>query len=458
MWCDICSVSKRFGEACVRGPAARMPLRAKRWRFLPLTRTEEETESPEPPAPRESPEPPARRKSPVPPSVSKRRRLSRKTRPAEERQEIHEARKDHENIPAVVQKSDAEGHPDVFLNAHRRTGLLRNYAHWWRDKEKFHALSLPEKRVVSAKYNLRSSHPKVLETIFRDWAVARPAIAKDIDELRKGVIQKREVGTSPFVRATSVLYTWSGPWGVVAEGNEADAWSSPEPTSESLGSSPVPTDAARFPEQVEPCADAMGMQCCDPEHRSKQERQLAVRLRSHEAVLQVKEKFLAFVREFVQQRRCTRYAWAVEVCRRTFRINGNIRLRTHAVFDFSGNRSLLRQRVLLFQGTAPHETNRMGALSFSSGNKCGRALAMYYLQAPKVSCIFSGGSHKPFTDYGVAACNIIRMLEAQEMLYADALSEMNKVPLASNSDFKALELCYNMQCMRKQPALQEWHR
>ena len=83
---------------------------------------------------------------------------------------------------------------------------------------------------------------------------------------------------------------------------------------------------------------------------------------------------------------------------------------------------------------------------------------MYYLQAPKVSCIFSGGSHKPFTDYDVAACNIIRMLEAKKMLYADALSEMNKVPLAINSDFKALELCYNMQCMRKQPALQEWHR
>ena len=154
----------------------------------------EETESPEPPAPRGSPEPPARRKSPVPPSVAKRRRLTRKTRPAEERQEIHEARKDHENIPAVVQKIVAEGHPDVFLNAHRRKQLLNDYAHWWRRKEKFHALSLREKRVVSAKYNLRSSHPNVLEPIFRDWAVARPAIANDINEFRKAVMKQREVG------------------------------------------------------------------------------------------------------------------------------------------------------------------------------------------------------------------------------------------------------------------------
>lgn len=127
-------------------------------------------------------------------------------------------------------------------------------------------------------------------------------------------------------------------------------------------------------------------------------------------------------------------------------------------FDFSGNRSLLRQRVLLFQGMAPHETNRLGAISFARGKKCGRAVGLYYIQAPKVSCIFSGGSHKPFTDYGVAACNLIRMLQAQDMLYADALSETNKVPLGSKNAFAALELCYYMQCMRKQPALQEWHR
>ena len=127
-------------------------------------------------------------------------------------------------------------------------------------------------------------------------------------------------------------------------------------------------------------------------------------------------------------------------------------------FDFSGNRSLLRQRVLLFQGMAPHETNRLGAISFARGKKCGRAVGLYYIQAPKVSCIFSGGSHKPFTDYGVAACNLIRMLQAQDMLYADALSETNKVPLGSKNAFAALELCYYMQCMRKQLALQKWHR
>ena len=177
----------------VRGPAARMPLRAKRWRCLVLRRTGEETESPEPPAPKGSPEPPARRKSPVPPSVAKRRRLSRKTRPAEERQEIHEARKEHENIPAVVQQIDAEGHPDVFLNAYRRKQLLNDYAHWWRKKEMFYSLRWPERRVVSARYNLRHSHPNELEPIFRDWAVARPVLAYDINVLRKAVIKKREV-------------------------------------------------------------------------------------------------------------------------------------------------------------------------------------------------------------------------------------------------------------------------
>jgi len=73
-----------------------------------------------------------------------------------------------------------------------------------------------------------------------------------------------------------------------------------------------------------------------PVHRSKQERQLAVRLRSHEADLQIKEKFLAFFPELAEQRRCTRHAWAVEVCRRTVRIRGNIRLRTHVFLTSAG--------------------------------------------------------------------------------------------------------------------------
>lgn len=49
-------------------------------------------------------------------------------RPAEERQQIHEAQKDHENSPALVQNDDAEGHPDGGADmrtdgqAGRRTG------------------------------------------------------------------------------------------------------------------------------------------------------------------------------------------------------------------------------------------------------------------------------------------------------------------------------------------------
>ena len=80
----------------------------------------------------------------------------------------------------------------MFLNAYRRKQLLNDYAHWWRKKEMFYSLSLPERRVVSAKYNLRYSHPNELEPIFRDWAVARPELAYDINEFRKAVIKRRE--------------------------------------------------------------------------------------------------------------------------------------------------------------------------------------------------------------------------------------------------------------------------
>jgi len=171
------------------------------------------------------------------------------------------------------------------------------------------------------------------------------------------------LGTGQLIRKDTVLCTWNGDWGVVAEGAEADAWSSPVPTSDSLGSSPVPTDAASFPAHVEPCADAMGIWRRDPEHESKLERKLAVRLQSHEKVLLIKEKFVAFVREWAEKRRCSRYAWAVEVCGRTFLSSGNIRFHTHACFDF-GKKVKIQIQSLLFEGTQPHVSDSIGSLSF----------------------------------------------------------------------------------------------
>jgi len=423
--------------------------------WSPLTPTEDEAESPEPPNPTGTFATPARRDRPVPPSVPKRRRLSRKTRPAEEHHLIQEAETPQEDLPAVLENDDAESDDEVFADAGRRKLLLNNYAHWWRKKENYYKLKPAQRRMASAKYNLRSLHPKVCEKNFNDWAKARPDLADDIDFLRKAILQRYELGTGQLLRKDTVLCTWNGDWGVVAEGDEADAWSSPVPTSESLGSSPVPTDAARFPTQVEPWADAMGIWRRDPEHENKLERKLAVRLQSHEKVLLIKEKFVAFVREWAEKRRCARYAWAVEVCGRTFVSSGNIRFHTHACFDF-GKKVKIQIQSLLFEGTLRHVSDSIGALSFSRSRN--RSAGLYYLQAPKVSSMFSGGSHEPFSDYGVASGNIFQMLQGHKLLYADARVEMTKVPLGIVRNLEALERWYREQCMQKQISFQAWHR
>ena len=125
-----------------------------------------------------------------------------------------------------------------------------------------------ERRKGSVKHNLRSLPAKTIKKNLNDWGMDRPELVDDIELLRKILAQEYDLGTLQLHQRGMVLCTWNGDWGVVAEGNDADAWSSPVPTSESLGSSPVPTNAARFPEQVEPCADAMGMWWRDPEHEA----------------------------------------------------------------------------------------------------------------------------------------------------------------------------------------------
>ena len=158
--------------------------------WSPLTPTEDEAESPEPPSPTGTFATPARRDRLVPPSVPKRRRLSRKTRPAEEHHQIQEAETPQQDLPAAFENDDAESDDEVFAEAGRRKLLLNNYAHWWRKKENYYRLNPAQRRMTSAKYNLRSGHAKVCEKNLNDWAKARPELADDIDLLRKELAQR----------------------------------------------------------------------------------------------------------------------------------------------------------------------------------------------------------------------------------------------------------------------------
>lgn len=206
---------------------------------------------------------------------------------------------------------------------------------------------------------------------------------------------------------------------------------------------------------VEPCADVRDASRRDPEHDMKQERRMAQRLRDHEGVRAIRTELEAFVGTLAASRRCSRFAWAIEICGRTFLSSGTIRVHAHAVFDFSKKVKMHLTRCS-FKNTSPHISEGMGAIAFSRGRN--RAAALYYLQAPKVSCVFQGGSHVPFEDYGVQPFHIFMMAQSNKMLFQDARRELAKIPLGIAKNIEHLERWHRERCAEKQQEYQEWHQ
>lgn len=135
--------------------------------------------------------------------------------------------------------------------------------------------------------------------------------------------------------------------------------------------------------------------------------------------------------------------------------SGTIRVHAHAVFDFTRKVKLNLGRFSFREGL-PHVTEGMGPIAFARGRN--RTAALYYLQAPKVSCIFQGGSHVPFEDYGVQPHNIFMLAQSNKMLFQDARRELAKIPLGIARNIEHLERWHRERCAEKQREYQEWHQ
>ena len=118
------------------------------------------------------------------------------------------------------------------------------------------------------------------------------------------------------------------------------------------------------------------------------------------------------------------YAWALEVCTATWADSGEVRVHAHAFFRADGKLRVRNLDELALLGSRPSKSQCVG----TAGHK-GRLSneGLYYVQAPKLGRVASGGNVLPFQDYLVKGEWVLNLLQQQKLDLNCARAELVKV-------------------------------
>ena len=118
------------------------------------------------------------------------------------------------------------------------------------------------------------------------------------------------------------------------------------------------------------------------------------------------------------------YAWALEVCTATWADSGEVRVHAHAFFRADGRLRVRNLDELALLGSRPSKSQCVG----TAGHK-GRFSneGLYYVQAPKLGRVASGGNVLPFQDYLVKGEWVLNLLQQQKLDWNCARAELVKV-------------------------------
>lgn len=400
----------------------------------------------------------------VPEDVSspklKRRRISGK-RPSPPEHRSPPAVSESEKVEAAEVRDAAEVvNQEDALDIRKR--LLSKYGYWWRRKHKFSLLRGVARKTLAAKYNLRTRDIAMRDRRLHEYLVDHPSDGEAVQRVKEEG-QELDTGERIAVREAFFL-TWNGDWGMLGVEDNVDAARvmrpavpSDVPPTLSQGASPGPPAQAgavrtRLLDVPNACCPSSRV---DPEYEHKQVRRIVATLQTHPETLRIRaelERFLERLGNLCPGLRC---AWAVEVCPRALAQHCRVRLHAHAFCKLT-RKAKLPRRVLEFMGSTPHFSDALACPSF--GRSRNLAAGLYYLQAPKVCSVFSGGSQMPHEDYGVTARMVLTMVQSNKMAYNVARSELSKIPCGIVNNLQCLERWYRERCDAKLEELTRWHR
>ena len=391
----------------------------------------------------------------------KRRRLSGKQASPLQSQPAPSVPAPEPVVPVEVVVEDAA--PEALDVNELRRRLLARYGYWWRRKHQWSSLRGIARTSLAGKYNLRLLDIPARSQRLAEYLLDHPSDSEVVERVSE---KNLDCDLRDHVAVRDAFFlTWNGDWGALGSQEHVVAMKAAGPG----GASPVPAmlsggASSGSPGEVQAVPSGTSSPvpnaCCptarvDPEYEHKQVRKVVAMLQTMPQAAAIRAELERFLERLGNFCPGLRFAWAVEVCPRTLAEQCCVRLHAHAFCKLKG-KCKIPKAMFEFMGSPAHFSDALASAAFVRSRNL--AAGLYYLQAPKVCSVFSGGSQVPHQDYGVTAKMVLMMVQGNKMDYSAARAELAKIPVGIVSNLQCLERWYRERCDAKLEELTLWHR
>ena len=242
------------------------------------------------------------------------------------------------------------------------------------DRQAAEAGQAQEPRQADLAFYVRVAENTELEDNLRGAAMVRAVyMLRDMEGMQGDLVAELSPFCQKDARQGTFLFTWQGPWGIM---NSDDAPLIPE------------RDPDKVAQHVSTSAWGAGL------------------------VQQVR----GFVDDRVGQLVAREWGWSLEVCTRTLKDTGEIRVHLHMWINFGACNLSARARVVprdfRFMGAAPHRSPWHGRCHGGSNVYGG----LFYVQAAKIGVVAQDGNREMHVDYAVLPQWVFSLYVARKML------------------------------------------
>ena len=117
-------------------------------------------------------------------------------------------------------------------------------------------------------------------------------------------------------------------------------------------------------------------------------------------------------------------AFSLELCTETWMLSAEVRVHAHMFLSGDATKlKLCRAEQAAFKGVNPHKSHRVAALN---NRACSGFAGCYYLLAPKIGSLRTGGNVSAYKDFGVSPEWITNLVQGEKMEFCDARAEMTR--------------------------------
>jgi hypothetical protein len=282
---------------------------------------------------------------------------------------------------------------------------------------------------LAERWTLKGKGETERRECLQKFADAYPELKVQVEML---ILEWKDVGPREYdLRADCVLLTWQGEWGDAGKLSLADVRSlEVRGGSESCARPPfIDADAATAssPGRCGSPEDLELLRQLDPDSDLNRTKAVAAWAERQPRTRELVADLRTHIEDWRAQLNVKMAAWSLEMCPRTFKETGQVKIHIHCFFSFDSRRRMAVAKLFTFKGSLPFASQSLTQFGFARSRN--KASGLYDLQSPKASVICSDGTHTPFVDYGVNHTWVFSAVQSGKMAFADGRRELCRIPV-----------------------------